>query len=329
MQEIVPKLYQLRVPTPYNSRFTNVYALARKDGLTLVDAGANAEESLSGLRDELLAAGYQISDIRTILMTHYHQDHSGLVPRLQEETCAEVLIHSLDAQMAWRSLESVSADQNGLGNFLKSHGAPDEVIAASYQDPNRAFLRPEHIHRFLEDGESLQLSGFFCQVIWTPGHSPGHICLYLPNQRLLLTGDHVLRRITPHIGLGWDQRLNPLGDYLASLRKLASLEVDLVLPAHGPILRDAPRRIEQILRHHDHRMLLCLDALASEPQTGYQVSLVVFGEHLPPHHRRLALTETLAHLELLVAKGTVERISQNGRYLYRTTNNHSHQGEAQ
>jgi glyoxylase-like metal-dependent hydrolase (beta-lactamase superfamily II) len=139
--------------------------------------------------------------------------------------------------------------------------------------------------------------------IHTPGHSPGHVTVYHPAQRILITGDHVLPRISPNVGadLYADE---PLSDFLRSLRGLRELPVDLVLPSHGEPFTDLPARIDALLAHHDERNRQILAFLGSGAKTVFEVARGVFGD-LPPENLLHAVRESLAHLRYLERHGRV------------------------
>jgi glyoxylase-like metal-dependent hydrolase (beta-lactamase superfamily II) len=145
----------------------------------------------------------------------------------------------------------------------------------------------------------------------TPGHTPGHVCLFLPDEKLMFSGDHILQKITPNIGFHPYSGPDPLGDYLQSLRATLALGATRLLPSHGPVVEDPETRIHELLQHHDRRLQSCLEALGSTPQTAYAVSLQVFGASLDHFGRWMAMGETLSHLEHLVHQGQV--VKADGR----------------
>jgi glyoxylase-like metal-dependent hydrolase (beta-lactamase superfamily II) len=166
----------------------------------------------------------------------------------------------------------------------------------------------------LDDDQRLELAGWDLRTIWTPGHSPGHICLYSDRHRLLLSGDHVLPRITPNISFHSQQDANPLGDYLDSLARMRTLDPDEVLPAHEYRFADLGARLDEIERHHAARLQAIEEALAERP--GVSAWDLTLGlewsrpwDEIPGFMQRAANGETLAHLVLLEARGRVRRES--------------------
>jgi len=157
------------------------------------------------------------------------------------------------------------------------------------------------------------------RVIWTPGHSDGHICLFRERDGVFLAADHVLPRITPNVGLYSERdRENPLGDYLNSLEKVANLPASIVLPGHGEPFTDLAGRTAEIIEHHRQRELQILALLNERPQHAYDLAEQLFGHRWNNSEaRRMAVAETLSHLEHLRFGGQVEqRRTKDGFILY-------------
>jgi glyoxylase-like metal-dependent hydrolase (beta-lactamase superfamily II) len=159
---------------------------------------------------------------------------------------------------------------------------------------------------------------FTFKVIWTPGHASGHICLYEPDKKIFISGDHILPTITPNISVHPQAIENPLGRYLNSLRELKQLEVELTLPGHGKPFTGFIKRIDEILQHHEQRNQEMLAELVNGTRTSYQVAQkVTWGiqgswDSLPDFHKRAAILETLAHLEEMAASGRIDRLPGTG-----------------
>jgi len=177
----------------------------------------------------------------------------------------------------------------------------------------------------LEDGDTISNDSFEFEVLWTPGHSPGHICLYERERRFILTGDHVLYETTPHVGLNPQSGDNPLGNYISSLKKLERLKVHFILPGHGPMFNALGLRIENILQHHEERKRAIMQALRDGLKTAYEIAqqipwMVDEGrisfQNLAIWDRRMAVTETLAHLKLLMEEDRVGNVDMDGASLY-------------
>ncbi len=165
-----------------------------------------------------------------------------------------------------------------------------------------------------EDDEVLEFDGWVLRAVWTPGHTPGHLCLYEPNHRLTFTGDHVLSRITPNCSLGSEDEeigRHPLIEFRASQQKVADLDTRLGLPAHEDVIEDLPGRCRYLMQHHDVRADEVMAGMGDTPPTALEIaSRVTWNKPWSTfgiHKRRSALGETLAHLDLLEQQGRVRR----------------------
>jgi len=173
--------------------------------------------------------------------------------------------------------------------------------------------------RTIADGDEIPLGGGrMLEVVWTPGHTSGHCCLLLQPDGVLFVGDHLLPKITPHVGIYPNGPENPLGDFLASHEKIQQLDARLVCPAHGGVYEDHRRRARQLIDFHQVRMRTMLE-LIRRPLTAYEVALGAFA--ISPDNRfqvMAATSETLAHLELLRLKGKVSRTETDGVVRYKS-----------
>ena len=189
--------------------------------------------------------------------------------------------------------------------------------------PALEFVTVTFPDRVLYGGETISTGTYDLDVIWTPGHSPGHICLYEPLNQLLFSGDHILPSTTPNVSYHIQSGDNPLGDYISALHKLQNLPVTKVLPAHEHLFTDLPGRIEQIVNHHDKRKTEIQQAMGKEPRRAYEISSQItwnvpglIWEQFPPLHKRGAVTETIAHLECMRWEGKVKRITKGDSISY-------------
>ena len=313
VEQVRPGLWSIPVPIPDNPlRYVLVYALELDSGVAIVDAGWNTDDAWSALTSGLKQAGGSITDVAAVLVTHIHPDHYGLAGRVREASGAWIGLHPHDSAM----LESRYVDVDSLlvrmRTFLAGAGVPTELLPdlnlasmvirdmVTMAEPDIAF----------EDGTILELPGWDLRTIWTPGHSPGHVCFHSESRRLLMSGDHVLPRITPNIGVHVQQFPNPLGDYLESLLKVRDLEVDEVLPAHEYRFANLPARVRQIAHHHEDRLTEIEALLQQRPGiSGWELTIALTWSRpwdaIPSFMQRAALGETLAHLVLLASKGRV------------------------
>jgi glyoxylase-like metal-dependent hydrolase (beta-lactamase superfamily II) len=176
--------------------------------------------------------------------------------------------------------------------------------------------------RSLNDGDVLEYGDFRLICILTPGHSPSHMCLYDPERKILFSGDHILFDITPNI-TWWSVMENSLKQYLISLDRVNSLDVELVLPGHRSRWGNLKKRVQELKDHHDRRLEEVLTALQEGEKTAWDVAPKISWdieysqwEDLPPIQRWFAVGETIAHLEYLVEEGKVIKNERDNRIYY-------------
>lgn len=326
--EIIPGIYQLKLPLKDNPLgYVNTYLLKGNEGWTLIDAGWNDEESFEALGSHLAALGLRINDIERILVTHIHPDHFGMAGRIKETSGARLALHEIekafvDSRHEWGG-ESIT---DRINAWLRLNGVPEDYLAAFNQASHDTM---SHVVAAVPDwglrhGETISTGIFELEVFWTPGHSPGHVCLYERTHKLLFTGDHVLPITTPNISIHVESNWDPLGDYLKALKEIEGLDVSLNLPAHEDPFEDLEGRIGQLFIHHDQRKREIIGTITSCARTAFDISSRITWmegqmqwETMLPLDRRIAVTEALAHLEALRAEGRVERFIEEGVAYYR------------
>jgi len=330
MTEILPGVYQLKIPIPNNPLgHTNVFLLRAGEEYLMIDAGFNSPDALAAMQAQLAEIGIDVKRINRIIITHGHGDHIGLAGKVREMSGAKVALHRLEKPPA-RPNARDRQWFNHNEDWLHANGIPHEEPSGSNQPrgPRRRFDPPAAPDITLEDDDHIGSDGFSLKVIWTPGHSPGHICLYDAERRVLFSADHVLPTTTPNIGLRPGAGGNPLGDYLNSLKKVRDLDVTTVLPAHEHVFTDLRGRVDQIVDHHRHRNDEVLAALKAGPETAYHVSEHIMWmpetggvkfHDLAHWDQRMAVSEALAHLEALKANGLIRRFVQKGIVYYELT----------
>jgi glyoxylase-like metal-dependent hydrolase (beta-lactamase superfamily II) len=214
-----------------------------------------------------------------------------------------------------------------MGVMLKRHGVPASELSAlgSSSMPAIEYVRITFPDRTVYGGEVIDTGGFELEVIWTPGHSIGHVCLYEPSNQLLFSGDHILPHITPNVSYHVQSGDNPLGDYLNALHKLENLPVAKILPAHEHIFEDLPGRIKEIGKHHREREEEIRQVISGESHSAYDISSRLSWnipdsdwDKLPSLHKRVAVTETIAHLEYMRWAGKAQRVFEDDLLMYRS-----------
>jgi glyoxylase-like metal-dependent hydrolase (beta-lactamase superfamily II) len=314
VERVRPGLWSVPVPIPNNPlRYVLVYAFETEKGPYLVDAGWNTDDAFDVLCRGLVTAGFDIGDVQGVLVTHIHPDHYGLAGRIREASGAWVALHPADAALVHDRYEDPSPLVDRVGELLLRAGAPPEEVQSlkGASMPVLPFVVTTHPDVLLEDGDKPEVPGWDLVAIWTPGHTAGHLCFYERDLRLMLSGDHVLPRITPNISVN-PQAQNPLVDYLASLDKVAEFETDEVLPAHEHRFVGLSARVNELKQHHEERFGEVIDAIKSGSDTAWDITARMrwsrSWDRINGWMRRAALGEALAHIRVLEARGMVRAI---------------------
>jgi glyoxylase-like metal-dependent hydrolase (beta-lactamase superfamily II) len=315
IREVAPEVYQIYLPLPMRPNIVNVYLIRSGWEWALVDTGMQSAESMAALTETLVTVGCPPVAIRQLLATHHHPDHFGASGAYKEFIGGEVYLNALEVEQ----LKRIQAGSSPASlAFLRRHGVsvPDWPWGVPSQGQMWGSLyTPVFPDRLINDGDIIRIGAKEIRVVWTPGHTPGHCCFYLPQEKVLIVGDHLLPKITPHIGVYAGGPENPLGDFIDSLRKVQNLDVALVLPAHGAVYKDHRYRTHQLVQHHEYRKQEMYDTIRRRAKTAYEIALEVFGpgDHRPFFHTIAATSETLAHLHLLLYQGKVRRLEEEDR----------------
>jgi glyoxylase-like metal-dependent hydrolase (beta-lactamase superfamily II) len=299
---------QITLPLPFAApRTVNAYLIESSDGLALIDCGVDTAESRNVLFGGLTHLGYHPASIDTLIISHLHPDHVGMAPRLVEGFGMRVVMHERAAKVVDRYNDTPGFGER-IRTLARRHGVPSHAYDAFVDVGPRPdwmpFLALPDIT--VDEGDSIAIgSNRPLQVIFTPGHEPTHICLRDSRTGVLFAGDHILPRITPFVGYDEDFP-DVLGEFLNSLRKIEALRITTTYPAHGDLVSHGSARAEQILLHHQRRLAGMSEVVAPLGSSAWQVMEQVFRPNLSPMDQRLALRETIAHLEHLQLTGRVQ-----------------------
>ena len=358
VQEVVPGLYRLSIPmTAGGAGWTTPYVFRDNDGLTLFDCGYGTRGAIEALTEQVREIGGEIADIKRLFVSHAHPDHLGMAKWIKDASpgCELVMMGqerftygsaNRDPKLAKRDnnawmmthgldmTKDFGIEDDGPGRFMREErqvlreidarrsGAAVEAAvdtATATERGQRAMGRIEPDVR-LRDGDEYSFDGWNLKAVWTPGHTPGHLCIYDPKRRFTFTGDHVLSRITPNVSYSSeDEEINrsPLREFRASLQKVADLDSMLGLPAHQDTIEDLPKRCLEILEHHDERLDEVYNAIGASRSSAYDIAENTAWskpfETFSVHKRRAAVGETLSHLIVLVEDGRVRRVDDGDR----------------
>jgi glyoxylase-like metal-dependent hydrolase (beta-lactamase superfamily II) len=291
-----------------------------------VDSGWSRPEAWEALAAGLRQLGAEFGDVRSILVTHVHRDHFGQASAVRRLSGASVVLGRGERQSLEYILDDAPRDRWALWVARLRRSGADELLAelglgrAGGQPPREDEGHWEMPDTWAGDGESFSAGGREVVAIETPGHTRGHVAFMDPASRLLFAGDHVLPHITPSIG--FEPPLVeglPLADFLASLVKVRDLAIDTVLPAHGAPFTGLAARVDELLAHHRTRLAASRARLTAGPRTAFEVARELPWtrrnrryDELDVFNRQLAVSETGAHLDLLVSQGTASVDAADG-----------------
>lgn len=309
-----PGLWSVPVPIPNNPlRYVLVYVFETDRGPYLVDAGWNTDDAFAALQSGLIEAGTRVEDVQGVLVTHIHPDHYGLAGRIREASGAWIALHAEDAALIHDRYLQPMPLLDAVRTGLVRAGAPEEEIEAlkTASMPVLPFVRAVEPDVLIADGDKPEVPGWDLVAVWTPGHTPGHLCFALPNNRLVLTGDHVLPRITPNISVHPQAPGDPLGDFLRSLDKVAQWDADLVLPAHEHRFVGLRQRVEELKAHHERRFEEIVASIQRGDDTTWDIARHMTWsrpwDRINGFMKRAALGEAMAHLHALEVRGVLRR----------------------
>jgi len=311
------------VPVPFVEAGgpANVYVIEEADGgLALFDAGIGTKEG----RDALLAGfrdlGRSLGEIRRIFISHGHIDHYGYARAAQEESGAPVYCHPRDhAKVTGRGRSTHALELYAA--YLERLGAPRELLGhvrVHFQDTQR-MARPLESVEPLADGDRLRFARFSAEVLHLPGHTPGLVCLWAAEEKVLFSDDHLLERVSPNPLLDLEGKAEPehkaLCAYVRSTQRVRKLPVALVAPGHGEPFVGHAEVIDRLLHFYDRRQALILDLLREGAATPAALAPRVF-PRAKPSQLYLVLSEVMGNLEVLEEQGKVHRHEREGRILF-------------
>lgn len=290
------------------------------DPITLVDTGPKTEEAFHSLRDQVEAAGVRLEQIRRIIISHTHEDHAGLAARLKGISGATVYVHPWDAHRLTGERDYLVGRK-----MLAQVGVPVPVIDAFEVRwrQYRTLLDPLPDVQLLDEGDEVTFETGAFRVLHTPGHTPGHICLWREGEKVLIAADTVLKRITPNPVINLDprdsnRRFPSLSMYLRTLERLRDLAPTLIHTGHGEQVLDLGAYYHHMLRHVRARQERLLSLFPPQAVTAWDMSLKLFS-HIGDDQQFLAVSETSAHLDLAVSERKLSRQDRDGIEFHRLT----------
>lgn len=310
-ERVRPGVWRLRMALPWPGvPHGNAWAVAADGGIVLFDTGMGGRGRIRNLDIALAQVGFAVEDVRLVVCTHSHADHYGLAAPILERAGCELWMHP-----AWEHIRPLADDPElALRRRLETgreSGVPEEALER-YREMRKddddagidAIVEP---HRHLLPGVEVETDLGAWQVYETPGHAPSHVCLHQPEERLLISGDHLLGRTVLFFDYGHTP--DPVGEFLGGLEAIEPLDVDLILPGHGRTFRDPEAKIAEVRQRVDDLLAGVRSALASGEMTAYEAAGKIVGEEkMRSAVAAWALQIVRAALDHLVVRGEAARV---------------------
>lgn len=323
VEQILTDLYRLQIPIPNSPlKALNAYLIKGEDRFLLVDTGLNREDCLRPMLEGLHALDVDLNKT-DLFITHIHADHLGLVEQLHAPG-RKVYFSEKEASLVMLIRQRVEERFQDLYQYYIANGFPKKELDLAVKNHPGFRYSPARPPAFdpVREGDTIEIGDYSLRCIGTPGHSPGHMCLYDEGRKILFSGDHILFDITPNI-TRWPEFDDSLQNYLASLEKTYRLEVDLVLPGHRNIMKGHRKRIRQLQEHHKQRLREALHAVEEGEKTAWEVApeiswdlVAASWESFPAVQKWFAIGETIAHLKYLEGEGKIACRRQHDRISY-------------
>jgi glyoxylase-like metal-dependent hydrolase (beta-lactamase superfamily II) len=308
-ERVLPGLWRLRLPLPFPGvPHCNAWAIAAGSGVVLVDTGMHEPGSMAQLERAMEQVNLRVEHVRLVVITHAHTDHWGQAAPIAEQVGCEVWMHPRYEHGAAPASDPELALERRL-EIGRQSGVPESVLrryVSERRQGSSGIARVVAPDRELVEGVEVETDLGAWRVYETPGHAPSHVCLYQPERRLLISGDHVLGRTSLYYDYGWTP--DPVGEFLQSLAVVAALEARLGLSGHGRPFVDVRGHIDASRQLVRHRLDRLLEILGTEPQTALELAPVIHEvERLTDENASWLLSETLCYLEHLERQGEVAR----------------------
>jgi glyoxylase-like metal-dependent hydrolase (beta-lactamase superfamily II) len=307
---VLPGVWRLRLPLPWPGvPHGNAYAVASGSGVVLFDCGMHQPGALGQLERALDQAGLRLDHVRLLVCTHAHADHYGLAAPVIEASGCELWMHPNDAHMR-RMVEDPDAQLERRMEVALQSGVPAESVERAREARKGGgsgvaeLVEPD---RHLLPGVEVETDLGRWQVHETPGHAPSHVVLHQPDRKLLVSGDHILGRVSLYYDYGWTP--DPAGEFLDSLGVVEDLPTDLILAGHGKPVRDLPGLVRANRSAVHERMGRVRDAIRDEPLTPFEiVPKLMQTEELTPMLVNWGLSETLSYLRHMEVQDEAEKV---------------------
>jgi glyoxylase-like metal-dependent hydrolase (beta-lactamase superfamily II) len=313
-ERVLPGVWRLRLPLPWPGvPHCNAWAVAAGDGVVLFDCGMHEPGSFAHLERALDMVGLSVEDIRLLVCTHAHQDHYGQAATIVDATGCELWMHPNHRHLT-AALEDPDAALERRVEIARSAGVPEEPLrrwASARRERSSGVAGIVEPARDLVDGVVVETDLGAFRAVETPGHAPSHVCLWQPDRRLLISGDHLLGRVSIYFDFGSSP--DPAGEFLASLDRVEALDARLAMSGHGRTFTDVQGHI--VANREEVRAGLSTIEIAlrdGAPLTAYDAVRRVHGEAATAMDATWRMSVTLAYLRHLEVTGRAQRDRGDG-----------------
>jgi glyoxylase-like metal-dependent hydrolase (beta-lactamase superfamily II) len=309
-ERVVPGVWRLRLPLPWPGvPHCNAWAVAAGDGIVLFDTGMHEPGSIAHLERAMAQVNLSIENVRLVVCTHAHSDHYGQAADIVDRAVCELWMHPNHEHMTRAAQDPEAALQRRV-EIARQSGVPEEPLQA-YAEARRGqgfgisrIIEPD---RPLLPGTAIETDLGRWDVYETPGHAPSHVCMHQPEHRILISGDHLLGRVSLYYDYGYSP--DPAGEFLNSLDVVERLDARLCLSGHGRTFTDVQGHIEANRALVHERIGKVQEVISNDPITAFDAVPLVYGEAITPMNANWWLSETLCYLTHLERTGRAERIA--------------------
>jgi glyoxylase-like metal-dependent hydrolase (beta-lactamase superfamily II) len=330
--EVAEGVFLLALPLGIHSIPTvNAYLFTDPAGDTLIDPGIYVDgpdrpdgvnDGTAAVGDALVSCGRTFDDLGRLIITHAHIDHYGIAGEVVRRSGADLWMHArTDLDLAKYTDPESAVDRRTL--MLADHGLYGDMLTGAATGLREWIPVMPSVGQpttRVQGGEIFSAGGRSWEILHTPGHSPGHICVWSAADRLLCSGDHLLKSISPPVPFERGFERDPMGSYLESLRMVELLEPELVLPGHGETFKDGAVRAATIAEGKRRRLGRVLDAISREGRTVTELAAELFPRPVQGTQLHYVMAELLAYLAYLEVRDQAERVRDlSGVFVWRTT----------
>jgi len=312
-ETVIAGVHRIPLPLPNDGlRAVNCYAIESDDGVVLIDPGWDIEQAWADLENSLATIGHDFGTVEHILVTHAHRDHLSLAEEFRRRFGTRISVGIGEDRSIARLSEG---NTDGSRSHLASWGAQvlSDDLDRLYGNPADAPEQYGEPDIWIDGSIDIEIGARILRAIPTPGHTRGHLVFVDFQAEVIFSGDHILPHITPAVGYEAVRSQNPLKDFMDSLELIRNLPRLTLMPAHGPVGGNAGERADELIVHHQHRLEATLCLLSGRGKTPLEVASQLLWtrreigyEDLDPYNQMLAISETVAHLDLLVSEGTAQ-----------------------